>query len=128
MLLHLMVLAASLLSACAVGRLTLPSSPDWRGGCAIGIGLDATLHGSASDARLTWAIDRSTGIRLDLLWPHGYSARFLPSLEVLDASGRVVGREGDRIIGACVRNDADGGALRVDGADVRPATWTPGDG
>ena len=32
------------------------------------------------------------GERTELAWPVGYSARFVPDLELLDASGRVVAR------------------------------------
>jgi hypothetical protein len=41
------------------------------------------------------------GRRENLLWPAGYRARFAPGLEVLDPSGRVVAREGDRVTGGC---------------------------
>ncbi len=89
--------------------------------------LDAVLNGSASDSRVTWATDRSTGVRLDLIWPVGYRARFSPRLEILDQGGAVVGHGGDLIIGGC-RDAAAGGAFRVEGSDVRPPTWQPGDG
>lgn len=38
---------------------------------------------------------------MELLWPAGYSARFDPALELLDEHGRVIGREGDPIVGGC---------------------------
>jgi hypothetical protein len=106
----------------------LPANPNWRGACSMGVGLDATLHGAVTDPRVTWAVDRSSGIRLDLLWPFGYGARFSPDLEVLDEHGTVVGHEGDLIIGTCMTNPADGGAFRIDALEVRPPTWQPGDG
>lgn len=74
------------------------------GPCA-GVGLDAILHGDPSDPGLTWIVDRGSGLRTEALWPAGFSARFDPSLEVLDASGRVVHHEGDLIDGGCVTGD-----------------------
>jgi hypothetical protein len=69
--------------------------------CA-GIGLDAILHGDPADPALTWVIDRTAGIRMDAIWPAGFSARFEPALQVLDAAGEIVHREGDIIDGGCV--------------------------
>jgi hypothetical protein len=118
-----------MLGACTLARPTnLPSSPDWHGGCNIGVGQDATLHGAASDARATWPTDNFGGDRIELLWPIGYSARFSPHLEVLDDHGAVVAHEGDLIIGSCLRQPKDGGSIRVDAEEVRPPTWQPGDG
>jgi hypothetical protein len=114
------------LAACAgllPGVANLPSDPKWSGGCGIGVGLDAVLRGASADARVAWAIDRSGGGRIELVWPAGYSARFLPDLQVLDATGTVVAREGDLIIGSCMGNPE-----RVDAGEVRPPTWQPGDG
>ncbi len=109
-------------------RLPLPASLDWDGGCAIGVGRDATLHGSWTYSRVTWATDNWSGTRIEILWPIGYSARFDPTVEVLDASGNVVGREGDLIIGSCTMPPDDPATLRVEAGDVRPPTWQPGDG
>ncbi len=68
--------------------------------CA-GVGLaDATLHGSPTDPRVVW-LEPGPG-DLSVVFPTGFTARFVPSLEVLNASGSVVLREGDRIEGACV--------------------------
>ena len=95
----------------------------------MGVGLDAALQGAVADPRVTWAIDRSSGSRLNLLWPLGYGARFSPDLEVLDEHGAVVGHEGDLIIGTCAwPGTADGRAFAVAASDVRPPTWQPGDG
>lgn len=60
------------------------------------------LTGSPSDPRLAWMV---YGTRHELVWPVGYSARFTPKLEVLDARGRVVGHDGDRAIGGCEMGD-----------------------
>lgn len=106
----------------------LPASFDWRGGCPVGVGRDATLHGSAADPRVTWATDNGSGTRFELLWPFGYRARFDPSLELVDSYGAAVGHEGDQIVGSCLSQPGDGGAVRVDASEIRPATWQPGDG
>jgi hypothetical protein len=105
------------------GTAALSTDPAWSGGCGIGVGLDAVLHGSPNDARVAWAIDRSSGARSELVWPNGYSARFLSGLEILDSKGTVVARDGDLIIGTCM-----GDPPRVDAGEVRPPTWQPGDG
>lgn len=106
------------IAACGTTDRQLPSTPDWRGNCATGVGRDAVLHGSLSDPRVNWAVDRVTGRRIELLWPVGYSARFAPALEIMDEKGGVVGSEGDYIVGSCLVNPADGGAIRVNGEDV----------
>jgi hypothetical protein len=117
------------LAGCAIlPSAQLPSDPTWQGNCGLGVGRDATLHGSVSDGRVTWAIDRDGASRIDLLWPRGSTARFNPQLEVLDGSGRVVAREGDLIIGSCLTAPGDAGAIRIEANDVRPPDWKPGDG
>jgi hypothetical protein len=62
---------------------------------------EVTIHGSTGDPALTWIVFEPEGRRENLLWPAGYQARFTPALEVLDPSGRVVAREGDRVTGGC---------------------------
>jgi hypothetical protein len=62
---------------------------------------EVTIHGSTGDPTLTWIVFEPDGRRENLLWPAGYRARFAPALEVLDPSGRVVAREGDRVTGGC---------------------------
>jgi hypothetical protein len=106
----------------------LPASLSWRGGCSMGVGRDAILHGSYADPQVTWATDNGTGARVELLWPLGYTARFDPDLEVADASGVVIGHEGDLIIGSCTMAPDVGTAFLVEASDVRPPTWRPGDG
>lgn len=88
---------------------SLPGLPSDFQGCA-GVGLDAFLAGSPTDPRLTWLVDIG-GRRLEILWPRRFTARFDPELAVLDATGRVVHRAGDRIEGACVVGDPDGPLL-----------------
>jgi hypothetical protein len=80
---------------------SLPTVAAWNGACA-GIGLgEATLAGDRQDPYLAWLV-YPDGERTDVVWPPGYSARFTPDLEILDASGRVVHRAGDVIDGGCV--------------------------
>ena len=64
-----------------------------------GIGLDGTLSGNPADPRVAW-LATSAG-RMDVVFPAGFTARFAPSLEVLDASGLVVAHEGTAITGGC---------------------------
>jgi len=79
---------------------TLPTVSSSDGACA-GIGLlNETLAGSPSDPRLAWLV-RPGGQRLDVEWPPGFTARFAPGLEILDASGDVVFRAGDTVDGGC---------------------------
>jgi hypothetical protein len=54
------------------------------------------LTGAIDDPRVTWfAGTRDRGARIK--WLPGYTARFRPKLEVVDPSGVVVAREGDRL-------------------------------
>lgn len=58
------------------------------------------LHGSPLDPRSAW-MTTPDGSRHELAWPVGYSARFVPDLEVLDDAGRVIAREGSTVDGGC---------------------------
>jgi hypothetical protein len=60
------------------------------------------------------------GARTDLSWPVGYSARFVPTLEVLDGSGRVVGRDGTLVTGGCSTQEP--GVMFVELESVAPFT------
>jgi hypothetical protein len=96
------------------GLFPLPTT-NWLAGrgCA-GVGLDAVLHGSPTDSRVTWLENKLGGqSRMDVLWPAGYRARFNPSLEILNESGNVVAREGDAVAGAC-GNDPDTGTVYLE--------------
>lgn len=128
LLLGLLLLVVPFDMVLSVGIHTLPNSLFWRGGCAIGVGLDATLHGSPTDPQVTWATDNWSGTRMELLWPVGYSAGFDPGLELFDAGGRVVGHEGDLIIGTCTMGSWGDLFHRVEANDIRPPSWRPGDG
>ena len=78
---------------------SLPTLSEDTPACA-GVGTEATLAGSPTDPRLAWMVDPQ-GRRHEIVWPRGFSARFDPDLAVLDASGKVVYRAGDRIGGGC---------------------------
>jgi hypothetical protein len=106
----------------------MPIDLAWHGEPCLGVGLDATLHGAQADSQLTWAVDRTSGVRIDLVWPVGYEARFTPALVLLNDHGVIVGHEGDLVIGHCGFDRGFGGPVRVDATDIRPPTWQPGDG
>jgi hypothetical protein len=87
------------------GELALPTTrwiTDPPGLCA-GVGLDAVLHGDPRYPDIAWLENRihPGPHRIDVVWPVGYRARFAPKLEVVDATGTVVLREGDVVTGAC---------------------------
>jgi hypothetical protein len=72
------------------------------------VGLDAFLHGDATDPHVAWLVSSSyvlpsadRAIRMEVVWPPGYRAKFVPKLEVLNNMDQVVLREGDHITGAC---------------------------
>jgi hypothetical protein len=64
-------------------------------GCALG-SLEGTIHGDRWAEPHVW-VDVDGRAREEIIWPAGYSARFMPSLLLLDADGTVVAREGDRV-------------------------------
>ncbi len=106
------VAAVLLLAGCAEGPPTANRDQPWASGtspltkglpegapCA-GVGLNAILHGDPDDPQLAWLVTE-VGTRVNVAWPIGYRARFNPTIEVLDHTGMVVLREGDRIHGGC---------------------------
>lgn len=107
------VLLLLVVSACAApspkplasGEIALPTDPRIESpeACA-GIGVSASLHGDAADSHLAWLVS-DDGSRIEVTWPPAYRARFTPRLEVLDANGVVVLKEGDAVSGACVTGD-----------------------
>jgi hypothetical protein len=100
---------AALVAGCAMNR-PLPTVASDNGGCR-DVGLDATLTGDPSDPRLAWLVAEQ-GQRIEIVWPPGYTARFAPRVEVLDAKGLVVFRDGDSVRGGCVTGpDAQGPLL-----------------
>jgi hypothetical protein len=90
-------------SATVVALPTLPSVP--RVCLGVGGGGGARLTGNPTDPRVTWI--EGFGNRGEIVWPPGYTARFAPALEVLDASGKVVYREGDEVQGGCAVGPPD---------------------
>ncbi len=61
-----------------------------------------TLHGSISNgAADTWIWLETSGRRVDVVWPRGYSADFRPTLVVFDSDGQIVAREGLRVQAGC---------------------------
>ena len=98
-------------SGCGVMPRPLPADERWNGMCAR-VGLDATLAGDPSDPRMAWLIE-SNGLRRDVIWPPGYTARFTPLLEVLDAKGGVVVRDGSPVSGGCASGEDGKGPLLI---------------
>lgn len=99
----LMVVAVSGAMACSTPNDSYPPPVElqtlgFATGCA-GFALDATLHGDPTDPSVTW-LD-ADGSRVEVFWPPGYHARFVPELIVTDDRDRVVLREGSTITGGC---------------------------
>jgi hypothetical protein len=69
------------------------------------------LRGSPDDPRLVWMVDAS-GKRIELAWPPGFSVRFTPRLEVLNARGDAVAFDGSRAASGCGTGDEN--AMYVD--------------
>jgi len=120
------LLVASLLGACSSPPATVSPIPtsagsfgprppasgpvlrtvDVSGTACAGIGVtDGTLHGNPQDPRVAWLDLGSNGTR-DLVFPLGFTARFEPRLEILDAGGGVRFRDGDTITEGCVWGDS----------------------
>ena len=76
--------------------------------CA-GVGLNAIVRGDPGDPRVVWLTDAESATRIEVAWPPGYRARFVPALEILDGAGQVKLRGGDRVQGTC--GTAAGGAV-----------------
>lgn len=55
---------------------------------------EGILHGDPADPRLAWLVNPD-GLRIEIQWPRGFTARFNPELEVVASTGEVVAREGD---------------------------------
>jgi hypothetical protein len=87
-------------------------------GC-FGTGTDMVIHGSTNDPRVTWVTTPDGSKRVEIVWPVGYSARFVPALEILDGAGKVVAHEGDHLIGWCRTADTpEGVPIPVQASDV----------
>jgi hypothetical protein len=109
----LSVLTMALVAACGLTQLSPSTVPlptvRFQSNKCFGIGGGfVILRGDPNDARLTWETGLDGSGRQDIVWPPGYRARFAPGLEVLDPSGRVVARDGDRVpAGGCVAGPPD---------------------
>ena len=91
------------------GLYRLPTVGWLPGGACAGVGLNAVLRGSPTDARVAWLENPTANpVRMDVAWPAGYHARFAPSIEILDQNGSVVLRDGDHVNGACGYNPDTG--------------------
>ena len=71
-----------------------------------GVGISAVLRGDPHDPHVAWLVN-NLGTRVNITWPPGYRARFNPGLEVLDAAGAVVLKDGDSVTGGCVTSNPD---------------------
>ena len=66
-----------------------------QGGCGSVAFSDMQLHGDPTASPAVWLVDVDGGVSHPIRWPPGFSARFHPTLVILDAHGRVVARDGD---------------------------------
>jgi hypothetical protein len=73
--------------------------------------LEGTLHGSPWDERVAWI--GTTAVR----WPFGFTARFVPDLELVSRDGAVIARQGDSMVlgGGLTTEDGTFGACSVNG-------------
>jgi hypothetical protein len=80
------------------------------------VGIDATVVGDPKDERIVWLDIDGDYPDPSLVWPFGYVAVFNPKLSVLNETGQVVFRQGDRVKGACTAgpNNAPGSVLRIE--------------
>jgi len=90
----------------------LPTVHELGHACA-GVNLDAALAGDPTDPRVAWLKPDGAPNRIEIVFPPGFSARFSPHLEILDAVGVVVAREGDHIDGGCVISPSEADPLLV---------------
>jgi hypothetical protein len=123
---QLTLLAMVLVAGCGIGQpapsaVPLPAGQAEPYACGgIGGGF-VILRGSPTDPRLTWETALDGSGRQDIVWPPGYRARFVPGLEVLDPTGRVIAHDGDRVqAGGCVAGGPDDPTKIV---QVRPEDW-----
>ena len=66
------------------------------------------LRGDPNDPHLTWETALDGSGRQDVIWPPQYRGRFAPKLEVFDAKGGLIARDGDRVPGGgCVVGSLD---------------------
>ena len=95
---------ALVLSACGQ-TYPLPTVAVADGWCR-GVGYAGVLRGDPGDPRVAWGEHETpvhhVVLRKELVWPPGYTARFTPELEILDASHQIRFVAGDLIEGGCV--------------------------
>jgi hypothetical protein len=94
------------------GQFALPTAQprDLPSGVALGCSSMLTpsvLRGSAADPHLAWLVGFDAE-RIEVIWPEGYTARYTPSLEVRDPTGRVMLEAGDFVDGTCGIGDPGG--------------------
>jgi hypothetical protein len=68
---------------------------------------NAFLHGDPTAGVPVWIVPDShpDAEKVEVVWPFGFSARFTPDLELLDAHGVIIGREGYRLRDLAGRQD-----------------------
>ena len=77
------------------------------------------MTGHPTDPRIVWLRKRNgPDVGTRLLWPPGWTARFIPQLEVLDETGNVVLTEGYEPQGGCVVGSGPD-VLMLDAVPVR---------
>jgi hypothetical protein len=87
---------------------SLPTLPPGPAPTCAGVGLtEATVRGDRMLANPVWfevATEGQARRSLPTVWPFGYTARFVPNLEVVDPTGDVIAREGTVLkeLGVCV--------------------------
>jgi hypothetical protein len=89
-------------AATLVFRTAVPPSPPPPSalvGCAGGALGPFTLHGIRSGSDVLVWLEQDDQRKLAAVWPNGFTAEFNPDLELRDAEGTVVAREGDNIEG-----------------------------
>jgi hypothetical protein len=105
------VLALLVAPACGGGQPSLtwsplPTLPPGPAPTCAGAGVtEATVRGNPTLASPVWFEVASRNI--PTVWPFGYTARFVPDLEVVDSAGNVIAREGTVLtdVGVCVGQD-----------------------
>jgi hypothetical protein len=86
----------------------LPTLAGYNGSCR-----DISVNGHATG-------DPALGVRRDIVWPPGYTARFTPELEIVDEKGVIAFRDGDSVRGGWVTGpDAQGPLLIAAGFGAR---------
>ncbi len=102
---RLLLVATLLLAACGSTTRPLPTLSSDNGACR-GVGLqNAALAADPNDPRVAWL--ETNSVRTEIIWPPGFSARFDPILQVVDAAGSVVFRAGDNIGQGCVAGPSE---------------------